>query len=202
MKIIVFISYFFGLNLWAMPADSSRSVIIKRGLNASYPQMNRKTSLHSKKNATEAFLWSAGHTVLPVVAGGYILNKLDTYETAGSFAVGYGFLIGPSMGNFYAQDFGRGLLGVGIRTAGTALFYSGVADALQDDWFDDEGNDSRGDGGAKITGGFIIYTIGALYSIFTLPQSVHDYNKKFELSASPSYDPKSRTLALHAQLVF
>ncbi|HMW33866.1 MAG TPA: hypothetical protein PKA52_10790, partial [bacterium] len=80
MKTIVFISCFFGLNLWAMPADSSRSVIIKRGLNASYPQMNGKTSLHPKKNATEAFLWNAGHTVLPVVAGGYILNKLDTYE--------------------------------------------------------------------------------------------------------------------------
>ncbi|HNJ72219.1 MAG TPA: hypothetical protein PL129_06950, partial [bacterium] len=131
MKTIVFISCFFGLNLWTMPADSSRSVIIKRGLNASYPQMNGKTSLHPKKNATEAFLWNAGHTVLPVVAGGYILNKLDTYETAGSLAMGYGLLIGPSMGNFYAQDYGRGFLGIGIRTAGTALFYSGVADAFR-----------------------------------------------------------------------
>lgn len=75
------------------------------------------------KNASEARNRAVTNTILPLVTGitATKVFKGDKLQTAGSLLAIYGLLMGPSAGNFYAEDYLRGGLGVAAR-AGIGYF--------------------------------------------------------------------------------
>lgn len=75
------------------------------------------------KNTSEARNRAVKNTILPLVTGLTAANlaKNNTIKTLGSALAIYGLVMGPSGGNFYAEDYLRGGLGVAAR-AGIGYF--------------------------------------------------------------------------------
>lgn len=71
------------------------------------------------RSPTTAVLLALGSTFAPVGAGvGMILAGDGDVDLAGALLIGAGALIGPSLGHFYANEWGRGLATVGLRALG------------------------------------------------------------------------------------
>lgn len=75
------------------------------------------------KNVSEARNRAMTNTFLPIVTGITAANVFEnnTVQTLGSALAIYGLVMGPSGGNFYAEDYLRGGLGVAAR-AGVGYF--------------------------------------------------------------------------------
>lgn len=144
------------------------------------------------------------HTLIPLGAG-YLLmavgggldygfeNDIDGLVIPGSLLAGYGGLIGPSMGNLYAEDLERGLGGIGARFLGSTLFALGVVsftDNLFDDIFYGENNSYSG-ATVLISMGIALYLGSAIYNMATTGRSVREYNARaagVSFSLAPSVD--------------
>ena len=197
MKKIIFLLTLSAFSLKAETADSVRSLVIKNSQVKPQATVIRSTP-YKFKDPTKAFLLSLGHSALPILAG-YYLTDHDKYSAIGSGCLIYGMLVGPSAGSFYAEDVQSGVIGLGLRLGGTALFMKGVSEAFDGGFLDD---DDGNDGGAAMTGGLILYSVGALYSFIAAPLSAHEYNVKHRLTIVPSYNLHSRLLAVNAQFTF
>ncbi|NGP76193.1 hypothetical protein G3570_06090 [Balneolaceae bacterium YR4-1] len=84
------------------------------------PELGRSRYL---KNVSEARNRALTNTFLPIVTGITAANVFEnnTIQTLGSALAIYGLVMGPSGGNFYAEDYLRGGLGVAAR-AGIGYF--------------------------------------------------------------------------------
>lgn len=105
------------------PADSSTNGLFRKGL-----------------------MISSFHTLVPI-ATGILLTSVSRgqtpYKTVGKLLLGYGFLLGPSMGHFYLKNARRGFTGLLIRSFGTLLIagaaVGAAASALcEDDCYADD----------------------------------------------------------------
>ncbi len=108
------------------------------------------------------------HTLVPI-AGGYLLHRHsgETGQSIGSVMGAYGFVVGPSMGNYHANDNTRGMAGVVFRTAGTVFAGAGLFHNFY-------ANESRNaDPGRQV---FLYLGISsALWNLFSIGQSLRDY---------------------------
>ena len=89
-----------------------------------YSQAELGGSRNQLKNVSQARNIALNNTVTPILLGlaaNYVLNN-DTFEKAGAYLIVYGILAGPSGGNFYAEDYLRGSLGV-LARAGAGYFF-------------------------------------------------------------------------------
>ena len=126
-----------------------------------------------------------GATVLPVALG-QALKSNELLVT--------GIVFGPSLGQFYAHDYSKALLFTLVRGAGVGL----VAYA------DNHLNSSsykfssfllfhgRLDGFQIVakTAGLMLCVSGAVYSIYTTPKAVKNYNKKHNVYLMPIINPQ------------
>lgn len=132
------------------------------------------------KTAFAGLSWSVANTILPVYVGTKSLGD-KSYRIV---PMGYGLIVGPSIGHFYSSDKKRGWIGIGIRAAGFALYAIG-----------------KGKSDGMKTAGIILMSAGIGYSLYTVPSSVREYNARQSWSIAPVVDPnrKSAALAVHFQ---
>lgn len=134
------------------------------------------------KNGPEARSRAVTATVLPVITGisatKFFKNK--TLKTVGASLAIYGLVMGPSAGNFYAEDYLRGGLGVAARAgigyfmlldATRELMGKDVAESVGWDHKDVELTDTRVLIGAGVFLGSMIY------NVLSSKASAREYNQ-------------------------
>lgn len=155
-----------------------------------------------EKTNGKALRLSVIGTIVPAVVGGLIVrnNTQPGKEENGSGLAlcGFGLLIGPSLGNFYAGNTDRAFGGIGTRVAiigGTALFVSGL------DLYD-------GDGGAAIAFsavGCAFFISSVVCDIAAAGRQVGKSNKNLfnaKLSINPIYFAEANTPGLNVTMNF
>src|SRR4051812_27483874 len=87
------------------------------------------------KSASGAVLFSLLGTAVPITAGSIVAssNEINLDDGFPSSLVIGGFVLGPSVGHFYAGKRGRALVGIGLRT----LAVLGMAVAMGPSFLDD-----------------------------------------------------------------
>jgi hypothetical protein len=103
----------------------------------------------------------------------------------------FGAYIGPSVGNLYAGDWKRGLIGIGVRLAGTAMAVASV-----------EGEGIDPDRQWLFWGGAVVFASAVVWNLVTVSASVNRYNDRraLKLEIAPMVAPNGRGLT--ARLVF
>lgn len=134
------------------------------------------------KSVDEARSQAIAGTLIPVAMGigSTLLFENKTIETTGSVMAVYGLVMGPSMGNFYARDYLRGMLGVAARVGGGYLMLDATRELAGNDVADALGWD---DEAVKLTKTKVLIGSGlilgsAIYNIVSAKASVHRYNEK------------------------
>ena len=112
-----------------------------------------------------AFLYSFFGTVIPVGVGG--ATALGNNElSAGSLVAIGGAVVGPSLGHFYAQRYGRAIRGIVIRGVATAIVAGTVT------------TDTRSDGLAALSAGALLVGITSfVVDIAGAPHSARVHNE-------------------------
>lgn len=155
---------------------------------------NFKREQKKLKSEGQAVAMSLAVTVAPIVLAG-VVSSGGTEEVGLCLALG-GLIAGPSMGHFYAKQTGRGLTGIGIRTAivvGGAFLISSATEELDPD--------SRGfSAGVGIIAVGAVTLVHGMYDIFTAPSSVRKYNESLinevHLRLVPEVDPLNKNYGL------
>lgn len=132
------------------------------------------------KDPTAAVYWSMGSTVLPSVPLIVTSSFGGTHNFMGPVGIGLcvaGVIVGPSMGHFYAGNYGRGFASIGFRTGVAGLGFLGIAGVVTSDLDYIE----QGIIGTVIVGvtGIAVLASG-IYDIWTCPNSVEEYNKSVQ----------------------
>ncbi|MDX1586926.1 MAG: hypothetical protein R3222_09285 [Balneolaceae bacterium] len=142
------------------------------------PELGRSRYL---KNVSEARNRALTNTILPIVTGITAANVFEnnTVQTLGSALAIYGLVMGPSGGNFYAEDYLRGGLGVAAR-AGIGYFM--LLDATRELMGKEVATSMTWDNKeVKLTDTKILIGAGAflgtiVYNILSSKASVKEYN--------------------------
>ncbi|NUM79902.1 hypothetical protein HUU42_03770 [bacterium] len=180
-------------SLVAGELDSTRSVVlVKKQIFAHALSDQTKQSL-TPKNPAKAMNLALAHTLIPIGASIALFSIGDSnvegiqLVTATSLLV-YGGLIGPSVGNFYAKDYARGGIGMGLRAAGTLMVFGHIVETIRYDNDDDATGGAPGDGLALL--GTALVMGSTFWNILSARNSANAYNKKYGLSGiSFGYDP-------------
>jgi len=146
------------------------------------------------KSESTALLGSLACTVAPLILAGTLVS--GNSEDFG-LCIGFGSVVlGPSLGHFYAEQPGRGIRGIMIRTSivagATGFGYLATRDSDPD---------SRGFTvmGAILLGGLLSCAHG-VYDICTTPSSVRKYNESLRYEAGlklvPETDPLNEAYGL------
>jgi len=132
------------------------------------------------KSASQARSIALTNTVMPIGVGlgSVALFSNDNIQTVGAGLAVYGLIMGPSTGNFYAEDYPRGVVGMGVRAIGAYLmvdatreiFGNEFADALKIDDQDVSLTDT------KILIGELLVLGSVVYNIWSSSRSVEEYN--------------------------
>ncbi|MDZ7715521.1 MAG: hypothetical protein U5J95_04845 [Balneolaceae bacterium] len=146
-----------------------------------YSQAEIGQTKRQLKDVSQARSIAFNNTVTPILLGfaaNYLLDN-NTFETAGAYLVIYGIVAGPSGGNFYAEDYLRGGLGV-LARMGTGYFL--MTDATREilgkdvsrslDW--DDKKVSIEDPEVLIGAGVILGTM--VYNYISAKASVNEHN--------------------------
>lgn len=127
------------------------------------------------KSHAVAYAWVVGATVIPIAIAYPMLNKdnpTDREDIIGWPLMISGILIGPSVGQFYAGSWVRGIGGILFRSASAY----GLMMAFSDCPLFDNGDESCGETGERVAAG--IYVVGALYSLIDTYFAVNRANER------------------------
>lgn len=155
------------------------------------------------KTVEQARGLAATNTLMPLAVGiGTVaLFENNTIQTVGAAMALYGLAMGPSTGNFYADDYTRGLLGLLTRAAGgylmadatSEIFGSKFANALNVD------NKRVSLTDTKIIIGEVLIVGSIIYNLISAKKSVAEYNasqgQRIRISVEPSEGPFSSNYA-------
>ena len=97
-------------------------------------------------------------------------------------------LIAPSIGNFYARDTRRTLIGLGMRLGGAGVM--GLGSLM---------TPKNQDPNPLFYVGMITIGAGVIYSLYTTPSSVSEYNARQSWSVVPFVNPGSKLAGLTLQ---
>lgn len=132
------------------------------------------------KTVSEARSISLINTAISVGAGLTSVAAFDdpTVQKVGAYVTVYGILMGPATGNFYAEDYPRGVTGMGARAIGAILmvdatreiFGNRFADALNVDKKEVSLTDT------KMLVGEAFMVAGLIYNLISLKNSVDEFN--------------------------
>ncbi len=136
------------------------------------------TDARQLKRPLKALFYSLGCTFVPLGAG-YLLALIEdqTCQTIGGAVGGFGLVVGPSMGNFYAHDGLKGGLGIGMRVIGVGMITAGLWDLIET--VIEEGESGSGKySAALITGGTVLVMGSAVWNMVSAPFSARRYNAR------------------------
>ncbi|MBX7152314.1 hypothetical protein K1X84_11770 [bacterium] len=183
-------------SLVAGELDSTQSVVLikKQTFEPTLSDQTRQSL--TLKNPTKAVNLALAHTLIPIGASIALFSIGDSnvedlqLVTATSLLV-YGGLIGPSVGNFYAKDYARGGIGMGLRAAGTLMVFGHIAASMRYANDDDATGGAPGDGMALVGLGLVAGS--TIWNIFSARNSAETYNQHNGLTGlSFGYDPISK----------
>lgn len=162
----------------------------------------KKNLLSAKPFEEKSSGWAYGlsfiGTVVPVTSAVMISNYApEEFSVISPSLIGLGIFMGPSLGQFYAESYGTGLLGFGIRSTGFLLVGLGAIQAINSVVCGMENaaskcKESSSDGGTLILLGMLTYVGGVVYSFLDIPKSLERYRiRKAEepFSLIPSLSP-------------
>lgn len=154
----------------------------------SYPLAQSTVNVQTQAGADEMKSTVQGrsialtNTLMSVATGVATVSIFEnsTVQTTGAILAVYGIVMGPSTGNFYAEDYGRGLMGAAGRAAGVYLmadatqeiFGRTFADALQVDEKEVSLTDTR------LLIGEVLTVASVIYNLTSINNSVEEYNSK------------------------
>jgi len=173
-------------------------VLLFLGSCAIYGNDREPIELKNSGNAVGASLAGAFLPSLPLLACA-TGHDVDGYMVAGSVVLSLsGFIIGPSVGHFYAGNSARGKQSMGLRTVfalvGVGGTFMGLANLQHEDF-----DAAKAGATIAIASGICILGSSA-YDIITCPQSVEKYNQSIRdqgsLYFSPEIDLKNESYGL------
>lgn len=134
------------------------------------------------KSVSEARNIAVSNTVIPLAVGiGTVaIFENSTVQTVGAALTVYGLATGPSTGNFYAEDYGRGFAGLALRGVGMVLMKNATSEILGNRFADAFPVDNKEvkltDTRILIGGALVIGS--AIYNIMSVGKSVEQYQEQ------------------------
>ena len=147
-----------------------------------------------EKNPNTALLWSLVGTAIPVVL---TATNGDLVLTLAAWTVG------PSFGYFYGGLWGRGLLGMGIRSCGEVLLLFGGFVTWIESWSSDPKDLEKAD--FLMKAGIGVVLASTIWDLVTVKGSVAKRNKKLReqtLAISPLFNPQTKAVGIAFQVRF
>lgn len=142
------------------------------------------------KSVSQARGIALTNTFLPIASGlaSLAIFESESVQTIGAITVVYGMIMGPSTGNFYANDYSRGLLGLVTRAAGVYLLADASSEIFGRNFADalnvDDKKVSLTD--TKMVVGQLLILGSAAYNIISAGKSVKEYNERYGYNVSVS----------------
>lgn len=165
-------------------------------LVSSQIQAQSEISVNSRndlKNASKARAIALNNTVLSIGTGVAAVSLFDnnTIETTGAILGVYGVIVAPSTGNFYAEDFPRGAIGMAVRVVGSYLMVDATSEIFGRDFADVLGVDNKDVSltDTKILIGEALILGSMIYNVISTKASVEEYNQRnnrFALNITPA----------------
>jgi hypothetical protein len=146
-----------------------------------------------EKTVSKARNIALTNTVVPIGAGITAVALFDnnTIQKTGAYLALYGIVAGASTGNFYAEDYPRGVIGMGARAAGSILMVNATREVFGQRFSNalnvDDKSVSLTDTKMLIGEGLIL--AGFIYNIISLNASVEEYNsggRNFSVNITPA----------------
>jgi len=117
------------------------------------------------KSVAVGYCWSSCCTILPLLLPYALIVLSPTAALAASPLPIFGILVGPCAGHFYASQWKRGLVTIGIRIGSIAI----AATQYNASWVGDENE-------FLLLAGVIGLLGSTVYDFWTIPSSVRKYN--------------------------
>jgi hypothetical protein len=178
-KTILFFCLLFGITF---SADAQSEVSI-----------NRPFGNDQRKTVSKARSISLTNTALSIGAGVTTVALFDnnTIQKAGAYLALYGVVAGASTGNFYAEDYPRGVIGMGARAVGTLLMVDATREVFGQRFANtlDVDNEEVSLTDTKMLIGEGLILAGFIYNIISLSASVKEYNsggRNFSINITPA----------------
>ncbi len=184
------------------PARILRMALLAALCCGLYTPARAQEEVPPAKSPSGALTYSLLGTFVPVCVGvgiGLTGSSSSTGEEAQAAAVvvsAAGLLVGPSLGHFYAERWGRGLAGIGIRAVGAA----GVVGGIAMEWNNPEGDNS--DGIIAAGCGLILGSI--IWDVASAPHAARDWNRdaaNHRVSVRPAVVGQARAPGLRLDVV-
>jgi hypothetical protein len=154
--------------------------------------INRLISGRETKTVSQARSIALTNTVLSIGAGVGAVAFFDnkTIKKTGAYLAVYGIVAGASTGNFYAEDYPRGVIGMGARTIGAILMVDATREIFGHKFANtlsvDDQQVSLTDTKMLIGEAFLL--AGLVYNLVSVNQSVEEYNvgkRSFSVNVTP-----------------
>lgn len=135
-----------------------------------------------QKSKREALKKALQGTVYPIALG-YATTRIfksNTLRVTGASLAIYGAIIGPSLGNYYAEDYTRGAVGMVSRALAAWMLKDATKELMGANAADALGWDSKKVSftDTKILIGSVLMAGSAAYNVITTGVSVSEYNEQ------------------------
>ena len=194
-ELILFFCFLLGISF---SADAQSEISISRP----FGNDQRKTVSKARSIALTNTALSIGAGVTAVA-----LFDNNTIQKTGAYLTLYGIVAGASTGNFYAEDYPRGVIGMGARAVGTILMVDATREIFGQRFANTLGVDDKDvsftDTKMLIGEGLIL--AGLIYNIISLDASVREYNtggRNFSVNITPAVVDEEVAPVLTASLRF
>lgn len=145
------------------------------------------------KSASKARSIALSNTALSVGTGlaAVLLSDNNIIETTGAILGVYGVIVAPSTGNFYAEDFPRGTIGMTARAVGSYLMIDATSEVFGREFADVLGVDNKDVSmtDTKVLIGEALILGSIIYNVISTKASVEEYNQqnnRFALNIKPA----------------
>jgi hypothetical protein len=164
-------------------------------LDVNHSEVLARQSAPKMKSETMAYLYSAANVIIPMGLGYLALD--NDLEAVGAALMLYGGIIGPSFGNYYADDWRVGNTGTIIRGVVLGIYATSQL----------SGTNQVTNGPEVIMYASIAAFAGtALYNVLNIPNSVERHNRRARFPGrfdmGPSVDASTGSPLLRASLTF
>lgn len=146
-----------------------------------------------RKTVSKARSIALTNTALSIGAGitAVTLFENNTIQKTGAYLTLYGIVAGASTGNFYAEDYPRGVIGMGARAVGTILLVDGTREIFGQRFANTLGVDDKKVSltDTKMLIGEGLVLAGFIYNMISLNASVKEYNsggRRLSINVTPA----------------